>query len=56
MLCTIQGIKGELRAVSLFMTNAEERISTNQDDINYIRAQSNMMKVAKDKLVLKVDD
>lgn len=56
LLGAIQGIQGELKAVSVRMTDAEERISTNQDDINSLRAQSNTMKVALEELVLKVDD
>lgn len=37
LLGAIQGIQGELKAVSVRVTDAEERISTNQDDINSLK-------------------
>lgn len=57
LLAAIQGIQAELKEVSGRVTEAEERISTNHDDIDSLKAQSHSMKTAmEDKLVCQVDD
>lgn len=51
----IRGVQGELKALTC-MTEAEEKISINEDDLASLKTQSTNMKAAMDELVLKVDD
>lgn len=56
LFSAIEGIQSELKAVSVRVTEAEDRISTNQDDVASLKTQSNTMKAAIEELVAKVDD
>lgn len=56
LLSAIQGVQGELKAMSSCVTEAEDRISTNQDDITSLKTQTNTMKATIEELVSKVDD
>lgn len=44
LLNAIQGVQGELKVVTVRITEAEDRISTNQDDIVSLLAQNTAMK------------
>ena len=56
LLSAIQGVQGELKALSGRMTRAEVRISTDEDDLTSLKIQTTSMKTAMGELVLKVDD
>lgn len=56
LLNAIQGLQGELKAVMVHVTEAEDRISTNQDDIASLLTQNTTTRKAIDELVLKVDN
>ena len=56
LLGAIQGVQSELKALTGRMTEAEDRISTNEDDLTSMKTQTSTMKAAMDELVLKVDD
>lgn len=56
LLNAIQGVKSELIVVTVHVTEAENRISANQDDIESLQAQNAAMKATMEKLVRKVDD
>lgn len=56
LLSAIEGMQSDLKAVSVRVTEAEERISTNQDDVASLKTQTNTMKAAIEELVSKVDD
>lgn len=49
----IQGLQGELKAVSVRVTEAEDRIRSNQDDIASLMTQTNSMKAAIEELIFK---
>lgn len=53
---TIQGVQGELKTLAGRMTEAEDRVSTNEDDIASLITQTTTMKAAMKELALKVDD
>ncbi len=52
----IWGIQDELKVVSVRVTEAEDRIGTNEDDIPSLKSQNTTMKAAIEELVSKVDD
>jgi len=56
LLSAIQGVQVDLKAVTVRVTEAEDRISTNEDDVAALLAQNTAMKTTVDELVLKVDD
>ncbi|MEQ2191951.1 hypothetical protein XENOCAPTIV_004808 [Xenoophorus captivus] len=56
LFSAIKGIQGDLKAVSLRVTEAEDRISTNQDEVASLKTQTSTMKAAIEELVSKVDD
>lgn len=49
-------MKSELKAVIVRVTEVEDRISSNDDDIASLQTQNSAMKATVEKLVLKVDD
>lgn len=55
-LNAIQGVKSELKAVIVRVTEAEDRISSNDDDTTSLQTQNAAMKATMEKLVLKTDD
>lgn len=56
LLNAIQGVKSELKSVIVRVTEVEDRISSNDDDIASLQTQNSAMKATVEKLVLKVDD
>ena len=56
LLSAIQGVQGEHKASTGGMTKAEDRISTDEDDLTSLKIQTTSMKTAMAELVLKVDD
>ena len=56
LLSAIDGMQSDLKAVSVHVTEAEERMSTNQDDVASLKTQTNTIKVAIEELVSKVYD
>ena len=52
----IEGMQSDLKAVSVRVTEAGERISTNRDNVTSLKTQTNTMKAAIEELVSKVDD
>lgn len=56
LLGAIRGVQGELKALTGQMTEAEELISINEDDLASLKTQSTNMKAAMEELAFKVDD
>ncbi|KAJ4945496.1 hypothetical protein JOQ06_023180, partial [Pogonophryne albipinna] len=56
LFSAIQGVQVDLKAVTVRVTGAEDRISTNEDDVAALLAQNTAMKTTVEELVLKVDD
>lgn len=56
LFSAIEGIQSELEAVSVHVTEAEDRISANQGDVASLKTQNNTMKEAMEELVSKVYD
>ncbi|KAK1886262.1 Cingulin-like protein 1 [Dissostichus eleginoides] len=56
LLGAIQEVQVDLKAVTVRITEAEDRISTNEDDVAALLAQNTAMKTTVEELVLKVDD
>lgn len=56
LLNAIQGVQGELKSVTAWITDAEERISNNQDDIVTVLADNSAMNAVIKELVSKVVD
>lgn len=56
LFSAIEGIQSDLRAVAVRVTEAEDRISTNQDDVASLKTQTSTMKATIEELVSKVDD
>lgn len=56
LLGAIQGVQGELKTMTGRMTEAKDRISTNEDDLVSLKPQSAKMKATMEELLLKVDN
>ena len=52
----IQGVQVDLKAVTVRVTEAQDRISTNEDEFAALLVQNTAMKTTVEELVLKVDD
>lgn len=56
MLNAIQGVRRELKVVTVRVTEVEARIRTNQDNISSLQPQNVDLIATMEKLVLKVDN
>ncbi|KAI4799944.1 hypothetical protein KUCAC02_016482 [Chaenocephalus aceratus] len=56
LFSALQGVQVDLKAVTVRVTEAEDRIATNEDDVAALLAQNTAMKTTVEELVLKVDD
>lgn len=53
---SVQSIRDELKLATEWLTEAEDRISTNQGDIKPLRTQHTTVKSAMEELQLKISD
>ncbi|KAK7916165.1 hypothetical protein WMY93_011926 [Mugilogobius chulae] len=56
LMNAIKGVQGDLNTLTTRLTEAEDRISTNEDEVVSLRTQNNDLKAAVNKLEVKVDD
>ena len=56
LLSAVQGLKADVKAVIVRVTEAEDRIGANQDDIASLLADNTSMKATIKELAFKVDD
>ncbi|CAL8365917.1 unnamed protein product [Arctogadus glacialis] len=56
LLNAMQGLKADVKAITVRVTGAEDRISTNQDDITSLLADNTAMKATIKELAVKVYD
>ena len=56
LLNAMQGLKADVKAITVRVMGAEDRISTNQDDITSLLANNVAMKATIKELAVKVDD
>lgn len=56
LLHAVQGVQTDLKEITIRVNEAEDQISTNQDDIASVEAENAAMKAAVKELMLKVDD